>query len=288
MELREKITDIIRNKKTQIPTLPVIIHNIFTLAHDERTSAGDLADFISKDQAMCNKVLRVANSAYYGFLREVDSIQRAITVIGFNEVISLAIGMSVVSSFRNMNTHGIFDLRGLWMHSIGSAVASKELAKKLGSGGGDQPFLSGLLHDTGKIIFAVYFPEEFKDALQSSREKQVYLWREEQAIFGIDHAALSGLLMERWHFPDTVLLPSRFHHYAWQCPEELRYKAAIVQAADALCHQAEIGYSGNPVTPEVTEILRFLKIKDADKEAVLTVLKEQQPKIEAFFESVAR
>ncbi|MFW6115247.1 MAG: HDOD domain-containing protein [Thermodesulfobacteriota bacterium] len=285
MEFREKIIDIVRNKKTQIPTLPIMLHHILSLANDEDTSVSDLADLISKDQAMTNKILRVANSAYYGFLREIDSIQRAITVIGFNEVISLTVGMGVLSSFRNMNVHGIFDLRGLWLHSIGSAIASKELAKRLGTGSEEQSFLSGLLHDTGKIILAVYFPQEYKYILQSSQEKQVYLYQEEEVFFGMDHAALSGLLMERWNFPDTVRLPSRFHHHAFQCPEEQRNDGAIVQFADALCHLAGIGYSGNPVIPDATAIKEFLKINDSDQETVLAVLEEQRPKIEAFFES---
>jgi len=286
MELREKIADIVRNKRTQIPTLPIVVQNVLNIANDDTTSAKDLADFICKDQAISHKVLRLANSAYYGSVKEVASIQRAITVIGFNEVVSLAIGMGVFSSFGKMDTHEIFSMRDLWLHSIGCAAAAKELAKRLSFPSSNQAFMSGLLHDMGKIIFAVYFPEEYGRAIKSSHENQSPLFREETATFGLDHAALSGLLMERWHFPEELLVPSGFHHRSLKCRTDYRHHAAIVQVADALCHRAEIGCSGNPVVPDVSEISRFLSLTKSSEEDIIADLKEQRPKIEAFFVSI--
>ena len=155
MTIKEKITEVVRSKNTQLPTLPVIVNNIMSATRDERTSAEDLAGFIIKDQAISNKILKLSNSAYYGLMKEVDSIPRAITIIGFNEVISLTIGMSVLSAFRQKDLHEIFDIRDLWLHSIGCATAAKEIAKKTtGSGMAEQIFLNGLLHDMGKVILA--------------------------------------------------------------------------------------------------------------------------------------
>lgn len=286
MELRKKIADIVRNKRTQIPTLPVVVQNVLNIANDEKTSAKDLADFISKDQAISNKVLRLANSAYYGSVREVASIQRAITVIGFNEVISLAIGMGVLSSFSKINTHGIFSMHDLWLHSIGCAIAAKEITKRLGSPSPDQAFLNGLLHDMGKIIFAVYFPEEYGRTIKSSNDHQSLLFREETVTFGLDHAALSGLLMERWHFPKEILIPAGFHHRSLTCSSEYRQNAAIVQVADALCHRSDIGCSGNPVDPDVSEVTQYLGFTKSSEGDIIAALKEQRPRIEAYFATV--
>ena len=94
MKIDQKIIDMIRDKSTQIPTLPVIVEKILTMAREDSSSAKDLAKFISRDQAISNKILRLSNSAYYGMMKEIDSIPRAITIIGFNEVVSLTIGMS--------------------------------------------------------------------------------------------------------------------------------------------------------------------------------------------------
>ena len=286
MELRKRIADIVRSKKTQIPTLPVIVQNVLNIANDETASARNLADFICQDQAMSNKVLRLANSAYYGAVGEVASIQRAITVIGFNEVISLAIGMGVFSSFKKMDTHGIFSMRELWLHSIGCAVAAKELAKTLGSPSPDQAFLNGLLHDMGKVIFAVYFPEAYGRTIKSAHENQSLLLLEEKETFGLDHAVLSALLMERWHFPEEFQIPSSCHHRSLECRLDCGQTAAVVQVADALCHRADIGYSGNPVIPDVSKISRFLKLTESSEGDVIALLEERRPKIEAFFESI--
>jgi len=140
MELDRKIVDVVRNRKTQLPTLPVIVEKIMRLAGDDRTSATDLAEFISKDQAITNKILKLSNSAYYGLMKEVETISRAITIIGFNEVVGLTIGMSVFSTFRQEDLQGLIDMRDLWLHSIGCALAAKEIAKKAGT---NEPCLSG-------------------------------------------------------------------------------------------------------------------------------------------------
>ncbi|MBW1767772.1 MAG: HDOD domain-containing protein [Deltaproteobacteria bacterium] len=287
MEIKEKITELVRSKKTQLPTLPVIVNNIMSAARDDRTSAKDLADFIIKDQAISNKILRLANSAYYGMMKEVDSIPRAITIIGFNEVISLTIGMSVLSAFHQKDLHEIFDIRDLWLHALGCATAAKEIAKKTtGSGMAEQIFLNGLLHDMGKIILAEYFPNEYREVLEDAKESQMPLHRKERQALGIDHAMLSGLLMERWHFPDNLLLPPRFHHNSLECPLSCQHNAMIVEFADMLCQKAGIGNGGNPVVQELKTVRQKLGIALKDMEAIIEGLKEQRSEIEEFLEIV--
>jgi HD-like signal output (HDOD) protein len=284
MEINEKITDLVRSKRTELPTLPVVVENILSAAREERASAKDLADFIGKDQAISNKILRLANSAYYGLMKKVDSISRAITIIGFNEVIGLTIGMSVFSAFRQKDLHGIFGMRDLWLHSIGCASAAKEVAKKTGSSVAEQIFLSGLLHDMGKVIFAAYFPKEYRTVLKDAKKSETLLYHKEKEILGIDHAMLSGLLMENWHFPDSLLLPSRFHHNSVECPLTYRHHAMIVELADFLCQKAQIGHSGNPVIPKSERISGNLGISLRDMEMIVSELNEQRSKIEDFLE----
>ena len=131
MSIRERIADLVRDQKTQIPTLPVVLNNIIKVASSETTSAGDLAHFIGRDQAMANKVLRLANSAYYRSSGQVDSIMRAIVVIGFNEIVSLTIGMGVFSALSKSNLHGLLDMNELWLHAIGCSFAAKGHIKEI-------------------------------------------------------------------------------------------------------------------------------------------------------------
>jgi len=284
MEINEKILDLVRSKRTELPTLPVVVDNILSTAREERASAKDLADLIGKDQAISNKILRLTNSAYYGLMKKVNSISHAITIIGFNEVIGLTIGMSVFSTFRQKDLHGIFDMRDFWLHSIGCASAAKEVAKKTGSNVGEQIFLNGLLHDMGKVIFAVYFPKEYRTVLEDAKKSETLLYHKEKEILGIDHAMLSGLLMENWHFPDSLLLPSRFHHNSVECPVTYRHYAMIIELADFLCQKAQIGHSGNPVIPKSERISGNLGISLRGMEMIVSELNEQRSEIEKFLE----
>ena len=287
MDIHKKITNLVRSKRTQIPTLPVIVDNILHAARDDRTSATGLANYITKDQAISNKILRMANSAYYGLMKKVDSIPRAITIIGFNEVIGLTIGMSVFSTFSQSELKGILDIRDLWLHSIGCATAAKALAKRAGPDLADSIFLNGLLHDMGKVIFAEYFSNEYRAVLEDAKASEVVLFKKEKEILGIDHARLTGLLMERWNFPDSLLLSSRYHHRSLECPLEYRRHAMIVEIADYICQEADIGKSGNSGHSEIETVSRKLEVTSEEIEQTTGELREQRSIIEEFLKLIS-
>lgn len=282
-QIKEKIRDLVRDKKTQLPTLPIIVDKILNAAREEGTSSKDLSDFICNDQALTNKLLRLSNSAYYGQMKEVDSIQRAITVVGFNEIIGLTIGMSVFSTFKENPVQEVFDIQDLWLHSVGCATAAKEICIKIGVKEGEKLFLNGLLHDMGKVIFAVYFPEEYRAVLEHAKTDKTFLGYKEKQMLGIDHAALTGVLMNKWNFPDSLVFPSRFHHEPIDCPLEYRHHAMIVGLADFLCHQVGIGNSGNHAPKIQRTLLQELKISEKELKGLIQVLRDKRASIQEFF-----
>ncbi len=285
MQIHQKIQDMIRNKNTQLPTLPVIVEKILSMAREDNTSAKDLAETISKDQAISNKILRLSNSAYYGMMKEIDSIPRAITIIGFNEVVSLTIGMSVISAFSNGNSSARdFNMKGMWIHSLGCAFAARKSAKKLGIIQAEQIFISGLLHDMGKVILALYFPDEYTAVFDYVKENETSLYRGEKKILGIDHAVLSGLLMERWNFPDTILIPAQHHHSVDECPPKYHQLALVIAFSDYLSHKAEFGESWTDKIPGGLKIRDPLGLEKNDVEEMIEELKSSREEIEAFFE----
>lgn len=284
--IKEKITDLVRNKKTQLPTLPVIVNKILGVAADEKTSTKDLAGFISNDQALANKILRLSNSAYYGQMKQIDSIKRAVTVIGFNEVVGLTIGMNVFSTFKENPVHEIFDIRNLWIHSVGCATAAKEIGMQTGSKAAEKLFLNGLLHDMGKVIFAIYFPKEYRAVLEQTNKSETFLFLKEKKMLGIDHAALSGLLMERWRFPDSIIFPCRFHHDPTRCTQDYKRHAVILGLADYLCYRADIGNGGNPRPYIPATSIQELGFSKKDLKKLIGVLKEKRASIQEFFELI--
>jgi len=299
MGIKERIIDLVRDKRTQLPTLPVILTNILKVASDENASAADLAAFIGKDQAMANKVLRLANSAYYGLARKVDSIHRAISVIGFNEIVGVAVGMGVYRALHLKRSDGLLNMSDLWLHSIGCSFAAKDilaaLPATLQSGNnsapikkpkGDEIFLSGLLHDIGKVLFVIYFPEPYRMVLSEAIKQKKSLHQKESELLGVNHAQMAGLIMQRWNFPETLMLPSLYHHQPSACPQPYHLLAMVVQLADFVCHKAEVGNSGNPLVTHPDQACSALGYTEPDVDQLVGRLQKQRPAIEQFLTAI--
>ena len=284
MEIKEQILKLIKSNATDLPTLPVIVNNIVNAAADLKTSTEDLAGIISNDQAITNKLLRLANSIYYGQRIKVDTIKRAISVIGFDEVIGITLGMSVLSAFADKSSGLSLDMKALWIHSIGCATAAKEIATRTNSAIAKKIFIPGLLHDMGKVILSIHFRDEYNNVRLLAMEKRQTLYKVEPSVFNMNHAVLSGLIMKRWRFPDNILYPCRFHHSPDLCPVAYRHHALIINMADYLCHKARIGHSGNPVPVMVVNATKKIGINEAAIRPIVEMLKKKEEQIKEFFE----
>jgi HD-like signal output (HDOD) protein len=295
-EIREKLLHLIRDKRTQIPTLPVVVHNILKLVENERTSSGDVCSFIGKDQGIANRVLRLANSAYYGQARGIDSLSRAVMVIGFSEVVSLSVGMSVFSTFQQVGASGLLGMADLWLHSMGCYFASKRInalvaAKRsreraaVSSKTTETPvYLSALLHDMGKVILAMHFPDEYAEVLLSASQTKTSLEFKEKEMLGMDHAAVAYYLMDRWQFPHALMTSVRHHHAPEKADREAEWDARVLSLADSLTHMAMIGKSGNPRIPYAGTSAMYLGLNDRDLAALTQGLRDDLPEIQRFVE----
>jgi len=284
MDLEKKIIRMIKSSETDLPTLDVIVNNILKAAADENTTVEDLARLISYDMGITNKLLRLANSVYYGQKTKTETIKRAITIIGFDEIIGITLGMSILSSFANRENGLSLDMKALWIHSIGCATAAKEIANRTNPGIAKKIFIPALLHDIGKIIFSIYFKKEYQRVRQAAMEKKAPLFRTEPDFFTMDHAIVAGLLMKRWQFPSSILLPCRFHHNPEACPADFRHHALIINLADYLCHKAHIGHSGNPVPVAVKNSHRKTGTNETVLRLIVDKLKKKEDQIKNFFQ----
>jgi len=285
METRDEIIQLIRDKRTQLPTLSVVLDNILQIASDDRTSARDLAEFIQQDQAITHKILRLANSAYYGLARKVDSITRAITIIGFNEVVGLTLGMGMFSTLGHRTRQSGLDMRGLWIHSIACGSACRILGTRMGHEEPNRLFICGLLHDTGKVLLAAYFSDEYQCVLNEAADNETALHLVERDRLGLDHAEVGGLLMEQWHFPPSLVLPCRHHHDDSECPQALLQDTAVVAVGNAVAEKAEIGQSGNPGTNQACRGLERLGLSSANLDELTVEILEKRERMEGFLEA---
>ena len=282
MEIKAEILKMVQKKESDLPTLPVVIDRIISVASDEKTTTEELADVISYDQGMTNKLLKLANSVYYAQQTRVDTIKRAITVIGFDEIIGIALGMGILSSFTDKSGLSL-DMKALWIHGIGVATVAKDIAKRTNPAVANKVFIPALLHDMGKVIFSVYFKDEYMKVRQLAMEKKRPLYFAENAILKLDHATLSALLMKRWNFPQSIMLPCRFHHSPDSTPVKFKHQSLIINLADYLTQKAGIGHSGNPVPVTVKNSPQKIGLNPDKLKLIVDQLRRKEDDIKEFF-----
>lgn len=222
-----------------LPTLPTVVAKMIEMIDDPRTNATRLSRLIETDQVLTAKVLKLANSAYYGLPRQIGSLNMAVVVIGFNALRNVVLGLTVVDRFSN-NWDGYFDFSQFWEHAASCGIASRLLARRQGQPNAEEAFAAGLLHDLGKLILNQYLPEDFDEIVRVVHRKRITFEEAEMEVVGIDHAEVGGLLAEHWRLPVRLVNGITYHHRPRFAPQGTPLPA-IVHIADALCHLANIG-----------------------------------------------
>ena len=226
----EEISNRIRNIKS-IATLPHVMTRIMAVVADGRSSAKDLANEVRIDQALTSKILKVANSAYYGFYRKITNIEDAVVVLGFKEIRSLALAITVFGIFDE-TVNPFFDRKKFWRHCVITAVLAEMLAEPY-SEESVQAFTSGLLHDLGRAVLDQFFPQEWKVICDEVQRRKVHWCEVEQELMGATHAEIGYQLGERWSFPPSLTDSIRYHHEPMRAETAPRL-TAIVHLADLL------------------------------------------------------
>ncbi|MBD3420016.1 MAG: HDOD domain-containing protein [Chitinivibrionales bacterium] len=235
-----------------LPTLPTVVSKMIEIVDNPKTSATSLARLISTDQTLTAKILKLANSAYYGLSREVSTVNKAIVVLGFNSVREMGLSLSVLDAFKGGGSSGLFDIAKFWEHSIGCGVASRMLAKAHLPEMAGEAFVAGLLHDIGKVILNQYAHADFEKILQHVAHDNMELEDAELQQLGAHHAEIGSWLAHKWRLPDLIVTCIRHHHN----PAEAGTFAAFVAfatIADYLCHKAHVGNSGRRSLPVLTD-----------------------------------
>lgn len=231
-------------KLHQLPSLPLIVQEVIASFNDADVDTTSLTRKIAQDQGLSAKVLRVANSPFYGLPRKVGSIQEAITILGFDCVRSLVLSASVAKTFAGA-PNSTFDRLAYWQRCFRVAAYSKALAGCLRV---DQKmaFTAGMFHDIGLLVLDLCIPEQFAALLQRQATSNLPLIEIEQASLGFDHAEVGAEVIRRWNFPQEIEQVTRH----WQQPELQTTFAplvCIVHAAALL----ENGVSGDELVAKL-------------------------------------
>jgi len=216
-----------------LATLPAIATEIMSLTESDRSSMKEISKIIEKDMTIASKILKISNSPLYGYQRKIDTIQKALVLLGIKEVYNIVVGISVYSTFVNLKNNSDFDRDAFWEHSSGCGRIAKVFAEGLGLKFDGSEFLSGLLHDMGKLILDQYFQREFSQILHKMKEDDISFFEAESELFDINHAEVGALLLERWNVPENVIYAVRYHHSP-ELAKNYREMTCIIHIANEL------------------------------------------------------
>jgi len=266
-ETKRKVKKRLRNLQS-LPTLPPVVTKLTKLLGDDNTTAIKLAEVIEKDQVLTGKVLKMVNSAFYGFPRRISTVSNAIVLLGFNVIRTLIITASI---FEMMQSEDL----SLWEHSLGVAAAAGLLAAKLELQNPEEVTTAGLLHDLGKVVIRAEFPEYQKQIARLVREEKLFTREAEIRVLGLDHGEIGRLLTNQWNLPQRLIEPIAYHHEVEKA-RRFKKETAIVHLADILIRAWGYGSGGDPWVPPLNDkAWKLLRLKEEEINELMPVLDER-------------
>lgn len=232
------------DRANRLPSPPGLVADLIASLEDDGARLDDLAERIGRDQAIAAKVLRLANSAFYGMAGKVASLVQASVVLGQRNLRSLAIGAGVIAPFAGLKG-APYDLSQFWRHSVGVAAAARALATECGENV-EFAFTAGLLHDIGRLVLVAGFPDAYAEVLRERAATDSYLIDAEREHLGLDHALVGAALAQRWRFPEPIRVAVAEHH---DLPENAAKLSCLVQCADVLAIALDFGNSPEALVP---------------------------------------
>jgi len=242
--------DTLVRHETELTSFPDIYFRIKEVLEDDSASATRIAKVVSTDMSLAAKLIKLVNSPLYGFPQTIDSISRAVTLVGAKELSTLALGISAINYFKDIPPE-LVDMKTFWRHSITCGLFAKILAGTQVGLSPERFFIAGLLHDVGRLIMFKKLPYASTEAMLFARENSIPLVEAERSTMDFCHTDISKPLLEAWKFPEGLSNMINFHHNPMEFPNPL--EPAIIHVADNLTNAVEIARGGMYVLPGVDE-----------------------------------
>ena len=225
-----------------LPPAPKTLSEVLNKLDAISATANTLEKIINQDPVLTTKILKIANSPYYGLPGEVNSISRAVVILGSEEIRNLVIALSVTSAFSGAIEIKNYTTKDLWLHSVGVGYCAKLLGERCGDldSDPDELFTMGLIHDIGRFLMPLYFKEELERAILVSEQKGIGLIDAEKQV-GVSHAEIGAFLATWWGFSDMAITTIRYHHAPKGAGDYVK-NASILYVADQLVQKLGGGW----------------------------------------------
>ncbi|HEY8391713.1 MAG TPA: HDOD domain-containing protein [Capillibacterium sp.] len=278
------LLELVETRMRELPTLPQIAQRVVSLINNPSSSASEVEQVIKHDQALTARVLKLVNSAYYGFPRQITTVGQGIVIMGYKALRELVLRISVAELFRMKNTHTGFDRTALWQHAVGTAAGAKILARQAGLPLEEEAFIAGLLHDLGILLLDLCLTTEFEELIRLTRDCRLPLIRAEEKVLGFNHTLVGKMLAVKWNLPPLYVEVLQHHH---QPAQTRNYWAAtaLVFLADNLAQEAGVGFlEGYDADPDFkTEVWGWLELPPDQKTAVRQQIRSEMLRAAQFF-----
>ncbi|KPJ91589.1 MAG: hypothetical protein AMJ53_11335 [Gammaproteobacteria bacterium SG8_11] len=255
-------------------SLPEICIKINEMVDDPKCSATHIGKVIGKDAALTARLLKIVNSAFYRFPSRIETVSRAITIVGYRELRDLVFAATVAGIFERIS-NDLVNLDSFWRHGIYSGILSRLIANNCQVLHGERLFVAGLMHDIGKLIISYKLPKLMRAAMELSEKQGIAMHEAEQQVFGFTHAEVGAELMRVWQFPETQQNVARYHHNPIAAKEN-SLEVHIVYLANIIAHVAETGLVDTDHLAKVdNKVWLMTQLSKNDVESLLVEAREQ-------------
>lgn len=247
----QKASSLVEGNVT-IQSLPTVYTRLDQAIANSRTPLAEIAEIISQDSGLSSRLLGLVNSSIYGFPSRVDTVSRAVVIVGTHQLRDLALATSVVSLFKGI-PGDLVDMESFWRHSVACGVAARIIAGIKNAPNTERFFVGGVLHDIGRLVLFTRAPEEARESFAVRDREGRTLHEAEVAVLGCDHADVGQELVRRWRLPVLLEELVGFHHR----PEEaIRYplETAVLHISDVIANALQLGSSGEKYVPALSAI----------------------------------
>lgn len=220
-----------------LPPLPQALQRLIEIINDEIASAKELESIVKYDQGLSAKVLRIANSAFYGLRSQITTLSRAIMTIGYFKVRAMCLSTLLMEFFSDRQSLSVSQKEAFWKHAFATARIAAEIARKRPWVDREQAYILGLLHDLGRVVMAVYFHQHYQSIQNLAVSRKVPSWYAENQ-YGLTHTKLGKWAAVRWAFPEMFQTVMEFHHTPVNSVSN-GPEVRIVNLADVLAHARE-------------------------------------------------
>jgi HD-like signal output (HDOD) protein len=281
-QLRERIEHF-----SNLPTLPQVATRLMSIINNPLTSANDVAFIVGQDLSLSAKVLRLANSAFYGIPRSITNINNAVVILGLKVINTMVLSLTVFDMFPDDTGQShLFNRKAFWLHSLGCGLIAKFLAtriKKVVLFDPEEAFCAGLLHDIGKVVMEQYLHDDFHRALTYAFSNKVSIFEAENNQLGYSHTDIAEYLTKTWNLPAEIRL-SLIYHHSPETTSQCHDIIALIHISDWLCYETGLAIDGNYLPPKLDDnAIDRIKLQQDDIIQIKEVIPAELEKTSIFF-----